>query len=1365
MSKQLFPVNVLTARILSRSYRCVSKLLLTLVVLLKLVSLSEAAGPLTTSNTNGRYFVDSNGTPVYLAGVHIDEYNLLNGGSSNFAVHLDILQQYNHNFTRVWAWEQSPWFFGENGHMSFTSQPYERTGPGLASDGDLKFDLTRFNQAYFDQLRSRVMEAGERGIYVSVMLFEGFSSQKRIRKVNPWLGDPFELNNNINGLNGDPNRNGGGEEFFSLAFPSMLALQEAFARKVVDTLNDLDNVLYEVSGNGLAAGFAWQVHIVDYIKNYQRTKPNQHPVGLSQFDVRSLQNALNSSADWIVVAHTTNAVGAADARKVTVLEANPGLLKPATAAQWVWKRFTQGYNVILPFTASTANVVNDSVYAAVGQSVGYAQIIDLASMPPDSSLCSTQFCLANPGVEYLTYLPAGGAVTLRLNGGSESFLPAWFAPATGETLLGAAVPGGKSVKLTSPISGESLLHLVRQSLSPRTPTNNSQRVESETAFAATAALDVNAASSSAAVATPIATPNGGIYTGKISVSLKTSTPKATIYYTTDGQSPTQSSRKYKAPFTLSTSTMVKAKAFKNGLQPSAEASVWFSNAGAPISFNFTTGNSGDVTVTGGESVTNTITTALSGGNSQAVSFSVSGLPSGSTPTFSRPSCNPTCSTVLTIQTATSAPSGSFPVTVTASGGGISKTTTFALTVASPPSTVATPTFTPNGGSFSGSVPVSIQTSTPGAAIYYTTNGSTPTQSSALYAAPISVASTTVIKAKAFKSGSAASAEASASFTVTQSAPLGLVAHWKFDEGSGSTAADSSGNGNTGTLVNGPLWTTGMAGSALYLDGIDDSVTVADSTSLNLTGSFTLSAWVNPADIFTDFRSILVKNGSYYLYGSVAGNCGAGNPLGGFIGQPDEVCEAAPLPVDSWTQLTLTSNGSTLTLYRNGIAATSANTSSAVYPSAGALQIAASEFGEYFKGLIDEVRIYNKALTAAEVQALYQEQAAQTPQTVAAPVITPNGGSFTSSASVTIQTATSGAAIYYTTNGSTPTQSSTLYAGPISIASTTVIKTKAFKNGYNASAEASASFTITPAPTVATPTINPNGGSFTSSASVTIQTATAGASIYYTANGSTPTQSSTLYTGPISIASTTVIKAKAFKSGYSASAEASASFTLNIPPPAPTCPQPGSNSFTGCYYSGMDFDNLVYTRNDPQINFNWLLGSPDSAVPAERFSVRWEGTFNFAQAATYRFTATADDGIRVYVDGALKIDRWIEQSATTYTADVALTQGNHLIKVEYYENGGDAEARVSWAPVAVNPPASAYSTLKLTWTDASNNEDGFKVERLVNGIVNKTITLAANVNSYTDSSLTAGSVYCYRVRAFNAVGTSGSSNEVCSVPLQ
>ena len=493
--------------------------------------------------------------------------------------------------------------------------------------------------------------------------------------------------------------------------------------------------------------------------------------------------------------------------------------------------------------------------------------------------------------------------------------------------------------------------------------------------------------------------------------------------------------------------------------------------------------------------------------------------------------------------------------MTAIGGGLTKTTVFTLTVAAPlvVSTVATPTITPNGGSFTNSVPVTLATATSGASIYYTTDGSSPTQSSKLYSGVMTLTTSAVVKAKAFKSGYNSSAEASASFASD------LVAYWKFDEGTGTTTADSSGNGNAGTLINGPQWAPGIAGKALYFDGIDDNVTVLDSTTLNPSSAFTISAWVNPATTFTDFRSILVKNYKYYLYSNVIGYCGDGNPVGGFSETANTtVCQPSPLPINTWTHLSLTYDGSMLTLYRGGIAVASSTASGTLQPTTETLQIGASQYGEYFQGLIDEVRIYSRALKATEIQAIYQQMAVSLPfdysmsssgdrsvnagssvtDTISASLVSgaaqavsfgvsglPSGATASfSSASCALSCST---VVTISTSGSTPAGS---YPVTVTAAGGGMKRSTLF------------TLSVTLALTVATPTITPNGATFTSSVSMTLQSATSGSSIYYTTDGSTPTQTSILYTGAMTLTSNATVNAKAFKSGYNPSALASASFT-------------------------------------------------------------------------------------------------------------------------------------------------------------------------------------------------------------------------------
>ena len=106
---------------------------------------------------------------------------------------------------------------------------------------------------------------------------------------------------------------------------------------------------------------------------------------------------------------------------------------------------------------------------------------------------------------------------------------------------------------------------------------------------------------------------------------------------------------------------------------------------------------------------------------------------------------------------------------------------------------------------------------------------------------------------------------------------------------------------------------------------------------------------------------------------------------------------------------------------------------------------------------------------------------------------------------------------------------------------------------------------------------------------------------------------------------------------------------------------------------------VLQRSEPNLDHNWGTGSPDPAIQGDGFSARWTRYLDLA-SGTYRFTATSDDGIRVYVDGSLAINEWYDHSAKTVSVDRSLAAGHHLLVVEFYERTGDAVARLSWAPV-------------------------------------------------------------------------------------
>jgi hypothetical protein len=126
------------------------------------------AGPLRVHPTNPRYFTDGSGKAIYLTGSHTWN-NLQHNGvypRVDYDEYLDFLERHNHNFIRMWAWEQArwaPWSDGKGpnpGDWFIEPNPYARTGPGLARDSKPKFDLAKFDPAYFDRLRARVRKAG-----------------------------------------------------------------------------------------------------------------------------------------------------------------------------------------------------------------------------------------------------------------------------------------------------------------------------------------------------------------------------------------------------------------------------------------------------------------------------------------------------------------------------------------------------------------------------------------------------------------------------------------------------------------------------------------------------------------------------------------------------------------------------------------------------------------------------------------------------------------------------------------------------------------------------------------------------------------------------------------------------------------------------------------------------------------------------------------------------------------------------------------------------------------------------------------------------------------------------------------------------
>jgi hypothetical protein len=455
-----------------------------------------APGPLVVAKENPRYFTvassDGKGRAVYLAGSHI--WNNLHDGMGpgpecggtpermDFDEYLRFLIERGHNFIRLWRWEQfRSQAAGGGFHLCMTPQPWARTGPGTAKDGKPRFDLSKFDTEFFQRLRRRVIAAGEQGIYVAVMFFDGWAIHLSPAPDHV-EGHPFHANNNVNGVAIESIL-----DYQVLPLdPKIEALQEAYIRRVVDTVHDLPNILYEVanesSGGGLVdQAFAavlgqtgspdwgdstqWQYWVIERIKHHTQARGyDSHPVGMTmQFPVKDQTRVneplLQSAAEWISPGYDDEifakgghpmAPGSpqsrwledpppADGRKVVITDTDhyaPG----RGDALWAWKSFVRGHNPILmdfgliggvnPLDRTAGGPMSFEAFEAgrwaMGDTVNLSRRLNLTEMEPRGDLSSTGFVLAKEGREYVILQPEQGRDPFTVTLQPGTYEAEWF---------------------------------------------------------------------------------------------------------------------------------------------------------------------------------------------------------------------------------------------------------------------------------------------------------------------------------------------------------------------------------------------------------------------------------------------------------------------------------------------------------------------------------------------------------------------------------------------------------------------------------------------------------------------------------------------------------------------------------------------------------------------------------------------------------------------------------------------------------------------------------------------------------------------------------------------------------------------------
>lgn len=445
------------------------------------------AGPLRRNPANPRYFTDASGKAIYLTGSHTWS-NMMDRGTLHppqvpfdNPAYMQWMVSENFNFMRLWTAEVTDSADTNDVDENVVAMPWKwmRTGPGNANDGGLKFDLAKLDQSYFDRMRSRTMTAGKNGIYVAVMLFNGYEWQF---DANPIDGNPFRDSNNVNNISCP----GSCPSDRSQMSDQVWEIEKVYLRKVVDTVGDLDNVLYEVSNeSGSPFSDTWQANIISFVKQYEASKPKQHPIGMTfQYKGGSDLTLYRSDADWISAG---SHVPPSDGTKVIINDTDhaygAGELKHDGAIgqrNWVWENFTAGNNVAFmdPYLVvwpgrnapegKTADpkigLKPDPYYApirdAMGMTLTYANLMNLVAMTPQPSLCSTHFCLVSPGAEYLVYQPYTGGFSVSLPAGTYQY--EWLDAATNRITSSGMLTVSRGEHTFSPtFSGDAVLYLHR----------------------------------------------------------------------------------------------------------------------------------------------------------------------------------------------------------------------------------------------------------------------------------------------------------------------------------------------------------------------------------------------------------------------------------------------------------------------------------------------------------------------------------------------------------------------------------------------------------------------------------------------------------------------------------------------------------------------------------------------------------------------------------------------------------------------------------------------------------------------------------------------------------------------------------------
>jgi len=437
--------------------------------------------------SNPAYFQSADGKPIVMIGDYEASPTAPTGTpidpNFDYQIFFDTLRDNGLNFAKLWIFygveaeydSETP--FDE--YHRFNILPYLRTGPGLASDGRPKYDLDQFNPYYFERVAAACAAARERGVYLHLVLIDGWI----FRIPALWKFHAYNRANNVNGVDGDPKDTGMSTDpergSCSLGNTRVLEVEKAYLRRLLDAVNDFDNVLFEVSNENYY-NLEWELSVAKFVHEYEKGKPRQHlvmPLDLPDHDYGGVTYGAEAKNDhtksWKTwdLAQLRDRLLAARGLKQPLIYDTDGIESNDNPVQrkGFWTAFVSGGHVNYTDYSFQPEIGGDErgvrraeLRRHLGHLADFTRQVRFWEMhPTDMVRSGDAYALASPR-EAILYLPSGGDVEVDLRAMPGGLRAKWFNPRNGLFIGPSAVTGGATQPFTAPDNHDWALYIQKE---------------------------------------------------------------------------------------------------------------------------------------------------------------------------------------------------------------------------------------------------------------------------------------------------------------------------------------------------------------------------------------------------------------------------------------------------------------------------------------------------------------------------------------------------------------------------------------------------------------------------------------------------------------------------------------------------------------------------------------------------------------------------------------------------------------------------------------------------------------------------------------------------------------------------------------